>query len=169
MCSFQRIAESVSDTIFKIFGGNTAVVRPVPIPNTAVKHCKADGSGCIASARVGSRQSFKKAGEMFSGFFLFCALDFKPTWARISLMRLPTEPVTLSVEQIRELKDKLADLQHDVNNSVSLMLAAVELIRVRPEARESMMDSFSRHPKKIIETVTQFTRSLEGTIGITRP
>jgi hypothetical protein len=83
-------------------------------------------------------------------------------------MRLPTEPVTLSVEQVRELKDKIADLQHDVNNSVSLMLAAVELIRVRPESRESMMDSFARHPKKIIETVTQFTRSLEGSLGITR-
>ena len=42
------------------FGGNTAVVRPVPIPNTAVKHCMADGSSCIASARVGSRHSFMK-------------------------------------------------------------------------------------------------------------
>ena len=41
------------------FGGNTAVVRLVPIPNTTVKRCMADGSGCIASARVGSRQSFK--------------------------------------------------------------------------------------------------------------
>jgi hypothetical protein len=83
-------------------------------------------------------------------------------------MRLPSEPVTLSVEQIRELKDKIADLQHDVNNSVSLMLAAVELIRGRPEKSESMMDSFSRQPRKILEAVTQFSRSLESTIGITR-
>ena len=52
------------------FGGNTAVVRPVPIPNTAVKLCMADGSGCIASARVGSRQLFK-APEFISGAFLF--------------------------------------------------------------------------------------------------
>src|SRR5271154_3586849 len=53
------------------FGGITAVVRPVPIPNTAVKHCMADGSGCIASARVGSRQSFKlKPGESSPGFFI---------------------------------------------------------------------------------------------------
>ena len=34
------------------------MVRPVPIPNTAVKRCMADGSGCIASARVGSRRFF---------------------------------------------------------------------------------------------------------------
>ena len=58
-----------------LFGGITAVVRPVPIPNTAVKHCMADGSGCIASARVGSRQSLKKA-EIFRdfGFLLFTGL-----------------------------------------------------------------------------------------------
>ena len=39
------------------------MVRPVPIPNTAVKHSLADGSSCIASARVGSRQSLILAGE----------------------------------------------------------------------------------------------------------
>ena len=44
--------------VFVLFGGITAVVRPVSIPNTAVKHCMANGSGCIASARVGSRQFF---------------------------------------------------------------------------------------------------------------
>jgi hypothetical protein len=53
----------------KQFGGHKAVVRPVPIPNTAVKHSLANGSGCIASARVGCRQSFKKKPEnYFSGF-----------------------------------------------------------------------------------------------------
>ena len=44
-----------------LLGGHKAVVRPVPIPNTAVKHSLADGSGFIDSARVGSRQSFKKS------------------------------------------------------------------------------------------------------------
>src|SRR5271170_2903041 len=52
----------------KQFGGHKAVVRPVPIPNTAVKHSLANGSGCIASARVGCRQSFKKPENYFSGF-----------------------------------------------------------------------------------------------------
>ena len=36
------------------------MVRPVPIPNTAVKRSLADGSGCIASARVGCRQIFQE-------------------------------------------------------------------------------------------------------------
>ena len=48
------------------------MVRPVPIPNTAVKHCRADGSSLIDSARVGRRHSFLKAGtEMFRLFYLF--------------------------------------------------------------------------------------------------
>src|SRR3954468_24247321 len=51
----QRLRCSTSN-----FGGHKAVVRPVPIPNTAVKHSLADGSGCIASARVGCRQIFLK-------------------------------------------------------------------------------------------------------------
>jgi hypothetical protein len=64
----------------KHFGGHKAVARPVPIPNTAVKRSLADGSGCIASARVGCRQSFLKAGARFrvSGFFLVSTLQVSP-------------------------------------------------------------------------------------------
>jgi hypothetical protein len=46
------------------------VVRPDPIPNSAVKHSLADGSSPIGSARVGRRQSFPKAGEHRSPAFL---------------------------------------------------------------------------------------------------
>ena len=55
MYSFQRTTYFV---LLLIFGGHKAVVRPVPIPNTAVKRSLADGSACIACARVGSRQFF---------------------------------------------------------------------------------------------------------------
>ena len=41
------------------FGGYKAVDRPVPIPNTAVKLRLADGSACIACARVGCCQLIK--------------------------------------------------------------------------------------------------------------
>lgn len=59
----------------KIFGDNTAVVRPVPIPNTAVKHCRADGSSPIGSARVGRRHSFKKAETILFRLFYFLDND----------------------------------------------------------------------------------------------
>ena len=41
-----------------IFGGYKEVARPDPIPNSAVKRFIADGSDCIAFARVGCRQFF---------------------------------------------------------------------------------------------------------------
>ena len=50
------------------------MVRPDPIPNSAVKHSLADGSSLIDSARVGSRQSFKKA-ETKTAFRLFAFLN----------------------------------------------------------------------------------------------
>ena len=52
-------------------GGHKAVVRPVPIPNTAVKHSLADGSSSIGSARVGCRQfCLKSRNEIVSAFFI---------------------------------------------------------------------------------------------------
>src|SRR5271154_4230407 len=61
----------------KQFGGHKAVVRPVPIPNTAVKHSLADGSGCIASARVGCRQILYQKSRNSSLFRLFLFTNWK--------------------------------------------------------------------------------------------
>jgi hypothetical protein len=87
VCSFQRNAEAIPGMFFykagllcrgkirsqrcKQFGGHKAVVRPDPIPNSAVKRSLADGSGCIASARVGRRQSFKQNPENILRVFVF--------------------------------------------------------------------------------------------------
>ena len=53
------------------------MVRPVPIPNTAVKRCMADGSGLIDSARVGSRQSFKALAKLGLFYFLSRVSGYK--------------------------------------------------------------------------------------------
>ena len=53
----------------RLFGGHKAVVRPDPFPNSAVKHSLADGSGCIASARVGCRQIFPWGRNIVSAPF----------------------------------------------------------------------------------------------------
>jgi len=83
-------------------------------------------------------------------------------------MRQPPEPVTLSAEQVRELKQKLIDLRHDVNNAAALMLAAVEMMRQRPEKSESMLDSCARQPKKITEAVLQFSKTLENALRLNK-
>ena len=63
------------------FGGHKAVVRPDPIPNSAVKHSLADGSSPIGSARVGSRQSFNKNPE--KRLRVFCFSGFIPDRGRL--------------------------------------------------------------------------------------
>ena len=45
-------------SFLSLFGGSKAEARPDPIPNSAVKLSVADGSACIACARVGCRLFF---------------------------------------------------------------------------------------------------------------
>jgi len=81
-------------------------------------------------------------------------------------MSLPNEPVTLSVAQLREVNEILTVLRHDVNNSLSLMTAALELIRRRPENATRMWKTLEEQPRKITETITRFSDSLETTLGL---
>jgi hypothetical protein len=83
-------------------------------------------------------------------------------------MNQPTRPVTLSMEQIGELNQKLATLRHDLNNSLSLIAATVELVRRRPTVPEQMWNSLAEQPRKIGEAFSQFSRDLEAALHITR-
>ena len=83
-------------------------------------------------------------------------------------MAKPTEPVSLSLEQIGELNEKLSALRHDLNNSLSLIAATVALIRHRPTVTEQMWNTLAEQPRKIGETFSQFARDLEATLHITR-
>ena len=84
-------------------------------------------------------------------------------------MPLPNEPVTLSAGQIRELNRQLADLRHEVNNSLSLMTAAVELIQRRPQDAGNLWRTLTEQPRKITGSMSQFSRDLEAALRITRP
>jgi hypothetical protein len=84
-------------------------------------------------------------------------------------MPLPTEPVKLSVEQIGELNLKLAELRHDINNHVSVILASAELLQHRPETAERMLVALAEQPQKIVAAIAQFSRDLEAAFHITRP
>jgi hypothetical protein len=84
-------------------------------------------------------------------------------------MPLPSQPVTLSVEQVAELNRKLATLRHDINNQLSLIMAAVELIRYKPETAERMMATLGEQPPRIAAGLAQFSGDFERSMGITRP
>ena len=83
-------------------------------------------------------------------------------------MALPNEPVTLSVAQLRQLHETLSDLRHDVNNSLSLMVAALELIRRRPDNTAHIWATMEEQPRKITDAVTRFSSTIEAMVGITR-
>jgi hypothetical protein len=84
-------------------------------------------------------------------------------------MPLPSQPVTLTVEQIRELNRRISDMRHDVNNDLALMIASVELIRRKPESAERMWKGLTEKPLKVANAVTEFSHELEKMLGITRP
>ena len=84
-------------------------------------------------------------------------------------MGLPSQPVTLTVEQVSELNRKLSAMRHDINNNLSLVMAAVELVRCKPELLEKMMVTVSEQPAKISELMAKFSREFEQAFGITRP
>jgi hypothetical protein len=83
-------------------------------------------------------------------------------------MTLPSEPVTLSAEQVGELNRKLTDLRHDSNNHLSLIMAAAELMRRRPENAGQMLKTLAEQPQKVSDAIAQFSSSLEEALKIRR-
>jgi hypothetical protein len=83
-------------------------------------------------------------------------------------MALPQNPVTLTPEQIGALNEKLSKARHDVNNCLSLIVAAVELTRRKPELAARMTDTIAQQPDKIIGELRAFSAEFEQAFGITR-
>jgi hypothetical protein len=84
-------------------------------------------------------------------------------------MGLPSQPVTLTLEQLGELNRELATMRHDINNNLSLIVAAAELIRHKPAVAERMMVTLGEQPGRITAAINKFSTSFEQTLGITRP
>jgi hypothetical protein len=84
-------------------------------------------------------------------------------------MALPNEPVTLSVEQIKELNQKLSSMRHDVNGKLTQITLAVELLRLQPDDGERWLNMMAEQPQKIVAELAQFSRDLEAALRITRP
>lgn len=83
-------------------------------------------------------------------------------------MGMPQTPVTLTPEQVALLNEKLAVTRHDINNHLSLIVAAVELMRRKPELAPRMIESISQQPDKIIAQMRGFSAEFEKSLGITR-
>ena len=82
-------------------------------------------------------------------------------------MGLPSQPVTLTVEQVSELNRKLSDMRHNINNNLAVFVAYVEMLRLKPATVENVR--VSEQALKISESLTKFSREFERVFGITRP
>jgi hypothetical protein len=83
-------------------------------------------------------------------------------------MPLPNQPITLTVAQVAELNTKLSAMRHDINNQLALIVAAVELIRLKPETTERMMEALVGQPSRISASLIKFSAEFEQALGITR-
>jgi hypothetical protein len=75
-------------------------------------------------------------------------------------------PVTLSEAQILELHQKLRDMRHDVNGRLANIVAAAELIRMRPASAEERIKLLLDQPLKAADTVADFCRAFEAAFGV---
>ncbi len=82
-------------------------------------------------------------------------------------MGAPLHPITLTPEQVAELGDKLADLRHNVNNYLSLIVATAELLRRKAETPERFLDSLADPLQKIAAEVKSFSDALEKALQLT--
>ena len=76
--------------------------------------------------------------------------------------------MTLSVEQIEEFSRHLANMRHDINNSLSLIMAATELLRHKPHMLERMAGTLVEQPAKITDALGKFSAEFERTFGLAR-
>jgi hypothetical protein len=83
-------------------------------------------------------------------------------------MAVPSVPVTLKPEQLKELNKQLSHMRHEINNQLSLIVAAMELMRFKPELRERMLETMGQQPPKITAEVMKFSAEFERAFGIVR-
>ena len=74
----------------------------------------------------------------------------------------------MSEEQLEELSKKLSALRHDVNNHLSLVVAAAELIKFNPDSANRMCATLAEQPPKISEVINKFSIEFEAMLGMNR-
>ena len=80
----------------------------------------------------------------------------------------PEYPSDIDAAQLTELNNKLAHMRHEINNQLAMVVAALELIRFRPEMRDKMLATISQQPPMIMAEVAKFSAEFEQAFGITR-
>jgi hypothetical protein len=69
--------------------------------------------------------------------------------------------VLLTAEQARALHQLLSDCRHNVNNCISLILSAMELAQLKPDATPKMIQTALDQSKKVTEEVVRYSTEFE--------
>ncbi len=78
-------------------------------------------------------------------------------------------PVTLTEAQVMALHQKLRDMLHDVNGRLANIVAAAELMRLRPDQPPAeRLKLLLEQPHKAAESISEFSRAFEGALGLKR-
>ncbi|MDA7916503.1 hypothetical protein N9B94_04640 [Verrucomicrobia bacterium] len=83
-------------------------------------------------------------------------------------VEIPKTPKTLSAEDIEILEKRLAELRHGINNHLALITAAVEIMRLKPDSTERMLENISKGPDRIQEELQTFTEDFDDHFDIKR-
>ncbi len=87
---------------------------------------------------------------------------------KFNLMGLSPEPITLGPEQVEDLHRKLAEMRHSVNNHLSLIRAAGEIILHKPELLARMVHTLIEQPQRITNEIQQFSQEFEKVLNINK-
>jgi len=81
-------------------------------------------------------------------------------------MVLPETSITVSPKQLADLNNRLSAMRHNVNNHLSLVVAACELMRRKPELAMRMLDNILQQPERINVEIRDFSDVVEVLIGL---
>jgi two-component sensor histidine kinase len=80
----------------------------------------------------------------------------------------PYGPLTLAPADLQELERLLSELRHNINNNLSLIVAATELIRRKPEIAARMMETIAQQPPKVLNELKVFSDRVEAILQIVK-
>ena len=84
-------------------------------------------------------------------------------------MGLPSQIVTFDPAQVAELNRLLSEVRHGINNHLTLISTAIELIRRDPSGAGRLVHTMADRPEMIRGELMRFSRAFERAFGITRP
>lgn len=76
--------------------------------------------------------------------------------------------VLLTADDARQLHKLLSDCRHNVNGCVSLIMSAMELAQLKPDAASKMMQTATDQSRKVADEVARYSAEFERVVQTAR-